>query len=191
MAEFHVLTAGYLSGPEDDHVGSTVSLAVDGTVVVVIDPGLVASRSGILDPLDSLGLGPGDITDVVISHHHPDHTLNVAMFPAARVHDHWAWYRDDLWIARPAEGFALSPAIRLIETPGHSPQDISTLVDTDEGLVVATHLWWTSGGPADDPFATDPEALHRNRARVLALPGLAAVVPGHGPRFVPDATTPA
>jgi len=190
MAEFHVLSDGYLSGDDDDRVGSTVSLAVDGPVVVVIDPGLVASRSAILDPLAQHGYGPDDVTDVVISHHHPDHTLNVALFPAARLHDHWAWYRDDHSNSRPAEGFELAGGIRLIETPGHTPQDISTLVDTDEGLVVATHLWWTSSGPPKDPYATDPEALHRNRARVRALPNLAAIVPGHGPRFAPDETTP-
>jgi len=185
-----VLCDGYLSGDDDDRVGSTVSLAVDGPVVAVIDPGLVASRSAILDPLAALGYGPADVTDVVISHHHPDHTLNVALFPQARVHDHWAWYRDDRWVSRPAEGFELSGGIRLIETPGHTPQDISTLVETGDGLIVATHLWWTPSGPAEDPYATDPEALGRNRARVRALPGLAAIVPGHGPRFVPDETTP-
>jgi len=191
MAEFHVLHDGYLSGADDDRVGSTVGLAVNGGVVVVIDPGLVRAPSAILEPLASLGYGPDDVTDVVISHHHPDHTVNVALFAEARLHDHWAWYRHDRWVTRPAEGFELSDSIRLIETPGHSPQDISTLVDTDEGLVVATHLWWTSSVPEEDPFATDPDALHRNRARVLALPGLAKIVPGHGPQFAPDDSTPA
>ena len=121
-----------------------------------------------------------------MSHHHPDHALNVALFPSARVHDHWAWYRDDLWISRPAEGSRLGPGVRLIETPGHSPQDISTLIDTGEGLVVATHLWWTASKPVEDPYATDPDALHANRARVLSLPDLARIVPGHGPPFVPE-----
>jgi glyoxylase-like metal-dependent hydrolase (beta-lactamase superfamily II) len=187
VAEFHVLTEGYDDG---DHVGSTVSLAREGEVLVVIDPGLVVSRTAILDPLAALGVEAGDVTDVVISHHHPDHALNIALFPNARLHDHWAWYRDDLWISRPAEGFELSPGIRLIETPGHSAQDVSTLVDTEDGLVVATHLWWTSTQPVEDPYAPDPEVLHRNRARVLALPGLVRVVPGHGPAFVPDGDTP-
>ena len=79
---------------------------------------------------------------------------------------------------------------QLIETPGHSPQDISTLIDTDGGLVVATHLWWTSSEPVEDPYATDADALHANRERVLALPGLARIVPGHGPHFVPGGDTP-
>jgi glyoxylase-like metal-dependent hydrolase (beta-lactamase superfamily II) len=190
MAEFHVLCAGYLSSDVEGRVASTVSLAVDGDVVAVIDPGLQSSRAAILDPLTSHGFGPDDVTDVVVSHHHPDHTLNVALFPEARLHDHWAWYRNDIWNSRPAEGFSLSAGIRLIETPGHTPQDISTLVDTDDGLVVATHLWWNSTFPEEDPYATDPEALHRNRERVLGLRGLVTVVPGHGPQFVPGVTTP-
>jgi glyoxylase-like metal-dependent hydrolase (beta-lactamase superfamily II) len=191
MATFDVLCAGYLSGEDSDRVGSTVSLVRDGDVVAVIDPGLVSSRAAILEPLAGFGLAAEDVTDVVLSHHHPDHTLNVALFPNARVHDHWAWYRDGRWVDRPAEGFELSPGVRLIETPGHTPQDISTLVETEAGLVVATHLWWTSAGPAEDPYATDPQALHRNRARVLSLPGLARIVPGHGEPFAPGPGTPA
>lgn len=189
MAEFHVLNEGYLSN-NDQRVASTVSFASDEGTLVVIDPGLVPGRGAILGPLAGLGVQPEDVTDVVISHHHPDHSLNVALFPHARLHDHWAWYRDDLWISRPAEGFELSANIRLVETPGHSPQDITTLVTTVDGLVAATHLWWNAAGPGEDPYASDAAALHRNRARVLALPGLARIVPGHGPAFVPGDETP-
>jgi glyoxylase-like metal-dependent hydrolase (beta-lactamase superfamily II) len=183
VAEFDVLVDGYLNeGSDESRVGSTVSLIRDGDAVVVVDPGLVRSRSAILDPLAALGVGPNDVTDVVISHHHPDHTLNVALFPNARLHDHWAWYRDDLWMSREAEGFAVSPDVSLMETPGHSPQDISTVVRTDDGVVVCTHLWWTAEGPAEDPYAPEPALVHEHRARVLALrPAL--IVPGHGPAF--------
>ncbi len=190
VAEFQVLSEGYLSKGGNQRVGSTVSFVRDDDALVVLDPGLVPARSAILGPLTDLGVEPNDVTDVVISHHHPDHTLNVALFPNARVHDHWAWYRDDLWVDRAAEGFQVSSSVTLIETPGHSPQDISTLVETDEGLVVATHLWWTSSEPVEDPFATDAEALRRNRARVRALPRLIRIVPGHGASFAPDEDTP-
>ncbi|MDP9296886.1 MAG: MBL fold metallo-hydrolase [Actinomycetota bacterium] len=189
MAEVHILNDGYLS-EEDDHVRSTVGFVRDAGSLIVIDPGMVASPVDILDPLEGLGAQPADITDVVLSHHHPDHTLKAALFPNARVHDHWAWYRDDLWTSRPAEGFRVSPAVALIETPGHTPQDISTLVETDEGLVVFTHLWWMASGPEEDPYAQNPELLHRNRERVLALPGLTRIVPGHGPAFDPGPGTP-
>ncbi|HZD16655.1 MAG TPA: MBL fold metallo-hydrolase [Actinomycetota bacterium] len=189
MAEVHVLMDGYVLD-DQDRVGSTVGFVRDGDAMVVIDPGMVPSRSAILDPLVALGVRPTEITDVVLSHHHPDHTMNAGLFPNARVHDHWAWYRDDLWTSRPAEGFEVSAGVRLIETPGHSRQDVSTLVDTEEGLVVFTHLWWTSTYPEEDPYAPEPALLHANRARVLSFPNLLRIHPGHGAAFVPDDTTP-
>ena len=184
-AAFRLLTTGYVH----TRVAGTVSLLVDGATVVVVDPGMVADRRLILDPLRDQELSPEDVTDVVFSHHHPDHTLNAALFPAARFHDHMAIYRDDIWEDRDADGYHLSPSITLMTTPGHTPQDISTVVMTDEGLVVLTHLWWTAEGPADDPFAPDREQLRAAREKVLAL-GPALIVPGHGAPFTPSASTP-
>lgn len=175
-----MLTDGYAG----DRVASTVTLIRDENAVIVVDPGMVARRSAILDPLAALGVQVGDVTDVVFSHHHPDHTLNAALFPSARFHDFWAIYQDDRWDDRDADGYELSPAVRLMTTPGHTAQDISTLVETDTGLVVLTHLWWHAGGPPDDPLAENLDLLHDNRARVLALrPAL--IIPGHGAPFVP------
>ncbi len=184
-ASFDVLTNGYVG----DRVASTVVLLREGDLVAVVDPGMVADRSRILDPLAALGVAPSDVTDVVFSHHHPDHTLNAALFPRARFHDHWAVYQDDVWDDRPAEGTHLSDSVWLLETPGHSPQDVSTVASTADGLVVCTHLWWTADGPADDPFAPDRAQLAAARQRVLAL-GPALVVPGHGAPFVPGPSTP-
>src|SRR5258707_14925648 len=141
----HVLTHGYA----DDRVASTVTLIQDGDLIAVVDPGMVASRGLILDPIAELGLRPEDVTDVVFSHHHPDHTLNAALFPSARFHDHWAIYSGDVWEDRDAEGFELSGSVRLIRTPGHSAEDITTLADTADGLVAMTHLWWTADGPEE------------------------------------------
>jgi glyoxylase-like metal-dependent hydrolase (beta-lactamase superfamily II) len=141
-----------------------------------------------LDPLAALGVQPAAITDVIFSHHHPDHTLHAALFPNARFHDYWAIYQGDSWTSRPAEGFQLSPSIRLIATPGHTPQDITTLVGTSAGVVAFTHLWWHAQGPATDPLADDMARVHAGRERVLRVATL--IVPGHGAAFTPDAATP-
>jgi glyoxylase-like metal-dependent hydrolase (beta-lactamase superfamily II) len=187
MASVDILVEGHLG--DDDHVASTVGLVRAGEVLVVVDPGLVPGRRAILDPLAGAGLGPEDVTDVVFSHHHPDHTLNAALFPNARFHDHWAIYRDDVWTSRDAEGFVLGDGVTLIRTPGHTPEDISTVIETDEGLVVFTHAWWTASGPAEDPYAPDMAVLHASRGRILAL-GPRTIVPGHGAPFEPDDQTP-
>ena len=184
-ARFDILVTGS-PGPR---CSSTCSLVRDGEAVIVIDPGLAPSQAAILDPLAELGVDPAQVTDVVLSHHHPDHALNVALFPAARVHDHWAIYDfAGRWDDVEAEGRVLAPSVRLLRTPGHSAEDISTEVSTPGGTVVFTHLWWTDAGPAEDPYAPDAAVLHASRARVLELADL--IVPGHGAPFRPDATTP-
>ena len=81
----------------------------------------------------------------------------------------------------------MSPAVRLIETPGHTAEDITTLVETDDGIAALTHLWWTETA-ASDPLATDLEALYANRARVLEIASM--IVPGHGPAFAVGPDTP-
>jgi len=183
VAEFHLLSAGY----GGDRVASTVSLVTTDDGLIVIDPGMVASTAVILEPIHALGFAATDVTDVVISHHHPDHTINIALFPQARVHDHWAIYRDDVWSSRPAEGYQVGAGVVLWETPGHTAQDITTVVETADEIVAFTHLWWYQEAPYDDPLATDPEALHAGRERVLAAATL--IVPGHGAPFVPDKST--
>jgi glyoxylase-like metal-dependent hydrolase (beta-lactamase superfamily II) len=188
-ARVHVLHEGYareVGGQE--RVGSTVTLIIDGDAVIVVDPGMVASRDELLAALAGPGVAPGAVTDVVFSHHHPDHTVNAALFPAARIHDHWAIYEGDLWISRAAEGAALSPSVYLLSTPGHTAEDITTLAATPDGVHACTHAWWGASGPADDPFSPDLELLAASRARILALASV--IIPGHGPAFRPDQNTP-
>jgi glyoxylase-like metal-dependent hydrolase (beta-lactamase superfamily II) len=184
-ARLDVLFTGYASMPR---VAGTVSLVRDVDRVVVVDPGMVPDRSAITDPLRRLGVDPADVTDVVLSHHHPDHTVNVALFGEVPVHDFQAVYTRDEWTDRPAEGVALTPSVRLLATPGHTPQDLTVLVGTPEHVAALTHLWWTASGPAEDPYSVDAEQLRAQRQRVLALADL--VVPGHGEPFVPDERTP-
>lgn len=184
-ARLDVLFTGYARMP---HVAGTCSLVRDAGRVVVVDPGMVPAREALLGPLRELGVRPEDVTDVVLSHHHPDHTLNVALFPVVPVHDVQAVYEGDVWTRRPADGVALTPGVRLLATPGHTAQDVTTLVGTPDDVVALTHLWWTDAGPEEDPYAPDREVLRQQRERVLSLATL--VVPGHGAPFRPGAATP-
>jgi glyoxylase-like metal-dependent hydrolase (beta-lactamase superfamily II) len=188
-ARVHVVHEGYLREADDgEHVGGTVTLIIDGDAVIVVDPGMVSSRGTLLSAIVGHGVAPGDVSDVVFSHHHPDHTVNAALFPAAKIHDHWATYDGDLWISREAEGARLSESVALIATPGHTGEDITTLAATPDGVHACTHAWWGSDGPADDPFSNDLDALAASRARILAL--AAVIIPGHGPAFAPGPHTP-
>src|SRR5690349_14511711 len=117
-ARVDVLFSGYADSPR---VGGTVSLVREGARVIVVYPGMVPSRSAILEPLERLGVSPDDVTDIVLSHHHPDHTVSVALFGEVPVHDFQATYTRDHWDSRPADGLQLGPSIRLLATPGHTP----------------------------------------------------------------------
>lgn len=188
-ASVHVLHEGYVGRDGDDErVAGTVTLIVDGAAVIVVDPGMVASRRDLLAALAAHGPEAGDVTDVVFSHHHPDHTVNAALFPAARIHDHWAMYVGDRWVDRDADGLKLGPSVRLLRTPGHTAEDISTVASTPSEVFVCTHAWWGAGGPAEDPLGSDAGALHASRELLLSFAPV--IVPGHGGAFRPDQNTP-
>jgi glyoxylase-like metal-dependent hydrolase (beta-lactamase superfamily II) len=71
-ASVFVLSEGYAGLPGDDErVAGTVTLIADGDAVIVVDPGMVASREALLAALASHGFSGADVTDVVFSHHHP------------------------------------------------------------------------------------------------------------------------
>jgi len=184
-AEVHVLHEGYvgLEG-DDERVSGTVTLIIDGDAVIVVDPGMVADRGALLAALAAHGPRQEDVTDVVFSHHHPDHTVNAALFPDAKIHDHWAVYEGDRWLDRNAEGAVLAPSVRLLRTPGHTSEDISTVASTADGVYACTHAWWFAAGPETDPLGTDAAALQASRDRLRAI--ATVIIPGHGAPFRPS-----
>ncbi len=181
-ATLHVLHTGYV---RDERVSGTVSLIVDGDARLVVDPGMVADREEILGPLREHGLSPESITHVLLTHHHPDHAVNVALFPNAEVVDAWARYAADEWLDHDGDGYRPAPHVRLLPTPGHTDLDVTWLVETDGGVIACTHAWWFSDRtPEEDPLATDQAGLDESRRRILAA--ATVVVPGHGAPFAVD-----
>jgi glyoxylase-like metal-dependent hydrolase (beta-lactamase superfamily II) len=180
MATVELIHPGYVR--ENGRVGSSITLIRDGEAIYVADPGLVASQAAILDPLRERGIEPDDVTHVTFSHHHPDHTMNAALFPNAEVIDFWARYVHDLWLDHPGDGWAITPNVELWLTPGHTDQDMTLIVRADDAVYALTHLWWHPDRTPDiDPYAPDQTVLDENRGRVLAVADI--VIPGHGEAF--------
>ena len=178
MTTVDLLHAGYTG----ERVASSVVLVRDGDALIVADPGMVRRRSLILDPLRELGVAPEAVTHVFLSHHHPDHTVNIALFPNAEVVDFWARYIDDQWLDMPGDGYHLSPNAELWLTPGHTAEDASLIVRADDGVYAMTHLWWREDRtPEVDPLGDDQAAIERGRSRVLGVADV--VIPGHGGAF--------
>ena len=178
MTAVHLLHAGYAG----DRVASSIVLVRDADALIVVDPGMVARRSLILEPLAGLGVAPEAVTHVFLSHHHPDHTINIALFPNAEVVDFWARYRDDIWLDHDGDGYHLSPRSQLWLTPGHTEEDATLVVEADDAVYAMTHLWWREDRtPVEDPLGWDQGAIDQNRERVLAAADI--VIPGHGTAF--------
>jgi glyoxylase-like metal-dependent hydrolase (beta-lactamase superfamily II) len=178
MATVHLLHAGYTG----ERTASSIALVRDGEALIVVDPGMVRSRSLILDPLRDLDVDPGAVTHVFLSHHHPDHTMNVALFPNAEVVDFWARYKDDLWMDMPGDGYRLSPKAQLWLTPGHTAEDASLIVEADDAVYAMTHCWWHADRtPELDPYCDDQNGIAAARARILEVADV--VIPGHGGPF--------
>jgi glyoxylase-like metal-dependent hydrolase (beta-lactamase superfamily II) len=181
MATVELIHPGYIRA-DGTRVGSSISLIRDGDAIVIADPGLVASRRLILDPLAERGFGPEAVTDVFLSHHHPVHTMNVALFANAEGVDFWARYRDDLWLDHDGDGWRMTDHSRLWLTPGHTEEDASLVIEAEDGVYALTHLWWgTDRSPEIDPYAPDQAVLEAQRERVLAVADI--VIPGHGEAF--------
>jgi glyoxylase-like metal-dependent hydrolase (beta-lactamase superfamily II) len=170
-------------------VASTIGLVRGQDVTVVVDPGFVADTSSLLQALQQSGVTREQVTHVFISHHHPDHTINAALFPQATVVDFWATYKGDMWQDH-GDNYVIAPGITVLRTPGHTNEDASLVVQSNQGTVVFTHVWWfLSDGalvapgpfPPVDPLAENQTQLDASRSRIQDLAD--CIVPGHGPPF--------
>ncbi len=174
----------FLPGATDNgarKVASTVALVEGKGVLIVIDPGMVTDAKLITESLARRKLMPKDITHVFISHHHPDHTINIGLFSNAEVIDFWGKYKGDIWQDH-KDGYELAPGIKVLRTPGHTKEDASLVVETEKGVFVFTHLWWLPNmTPEKDPLAWNQEALEKHREHILKIADW--IIPGHGKMF--------
>ena len=159
-------------------VASTVALIVTENAVIVVDPGMVAEDVDLEAKISEAGFTSDEITHVFISHHHPDHTVKVGLFPNATVVDFWGRYLHDMWEDH-GDQFYITENVWVMRTPGHTNQDASLVVEADNGTYVFTHVWWNELLQPDiDPLAEDPEKLIQSRKKVRAIADF--IIPGHG-----------
>lgn len=186
---FHLLAEGYARRtPGGGWVASPACVLLrDAGVDVLVDPG--ANAPALLAALAALGMAPADVDMVFLTHTHLDHILNLRLFPGAPVCDGVDVARGD--VLEPCGGVVPGTGIRVVPTPGHSPEHFSLVADTPDGRVVVAGdaFWWMDGeaptptpeglmGCTDDK-AHDPEQLRASRRALLAL-GPRWIVPGHG-----------
>ncbi|MFA6215478.1 MAG: MBL fold metallo-hydrolase [Patescibacteria group bacterium] len=180
MAEVKILIQGFTSGDNGDgETCPTITLVRDQGIIMVVDPGVLKSQSVLAEALKREGLDVTDVNLVFITHSHLDHYRNIGMFAEAKTVEYFGIWHQGQCADLPNQ---LSPAIKIIKTPGHNYDGLSLLVKTDLGRVaVVGDVFWQENSPENDPYASDQGKLEESRRKVLALADY--VIPGHGPMF--------
>jgi N-acyl homoserine lactone hydrolase len=150
---------------------SSATLVIQGGRNTVVDTGLFGEEETILGALARLRLRPEDIDAVVNTHSHPDHCGNNSIF-------------FESVILNPKEGEIIAPGLWIMETPGHSLDSISVVVEGAKIIIVAGDAL-----PTLDNFLKNvPPALHIDRdmaissmERIIRLADV--VIPGHDRPF--------
>ncbi|MDD5702001.1 MAG: MBL fold metallo-hydrolase [Dehalococcoidales bacterium] len=186
-----VLVQGYVRKTSAGELAASPStvLVKSRDIFLLVDPG--ANQSFLLKALADHGLSMENINMVFLTHYHPDHFLNIRLFPGRDVYDGTTVYRDDKETAYSQK--IPSTDIQVIATPGHTPEHASLLIDAPDGkyAVSGDVFWWEDGQEPStdwntllglpDPLAQDMEALRTSRRKLLEMADY--IIPGHGSIF--------
>jgi len=150
---------------------STIALVRGEGRVALVDVGSFNMRKAILEQLAKRDLEPGDVTDVILTHSHYDHSLNWIMFRHARViigARELAWSLNEPWGTGPvpelymrelenwptlypvADGQEFIPGFTAHAAPGHTPGHL---------------IYFLKGKESDAVFTGDAA---KNRAELLS-----------------------
>ena len=170
-------------GPEPVETDVRAFLVEHAHGLTLIDTGLTAEPTSIGDRLAELGAEWSDVSDVLLTHDHPDHTGGLARVREL-AHSATVW-------ASPADRFTgdTSPlsegmtvrGLDVLSLPGHTPGHLG-LIDTTTGAVLAGDAVGGSAGrlsPAPEMFTADLEQATRSLHR-LAEVTTSRLIPSHG-----------
>lgn len=191
MDKVTILVEGYAHpGLNDSYVASpTCSLVESNGKRFIVDPG--TNAKALLLALEKNEIEKESLSGIYLSHYHPDHFLNIRLFPDLDIYDGSVQWSADVEYFHKDK--IPGTNIEIILTPGHSSEDASLLVTTEEGKICIAPdvFWWEDGQQKtdnledllnlDDPFASDKNALLESRKLVLKLADF--IVPGHGNIF--------
>ena len=190
MSEIKILIEGYAREEEDQYVASPSTILIkDSGLKILVDPG--ANKQKLLDSLSKEGLNPEDIDLIFLTHHHPDHLLNIRLFPDKDILDGDTIYRDDKEIEFSEK--IPNTNIQIIETPGHADEHVSLIVETEKGKIIIAGdvFWWEDNEEQktdykslmkhEDPYVKDKKALKESRKKLLEIANY--IIPGHGKMF--------
>lgn len=188
--EVKILQTGYARclGPAQMQADGTITL-VKGPKNIIVDTGGPWDREKIIDALAAEGLSPKDIQYVICTHGHSDHAGNNNLFADATLVVSFDISRGDLYTFHDFKSgaiYRIDDDVEVMPTPGHTGQDVSVIVRTEEGIVaIAGDLFECEKDLEDESLwrvnSSNPAEQDRGRKRVLAIADF--IIPGHGEMF--------
>ncbi|MCQ2086117.1 MAG: MBL fold metallo-hydrolase [archaeon] len=164
---------------------STSTLIRTKNEIIVVDTSSYSKRHTIMSSLKQIGVSPNDVSIVILTHSHTDHTSNNDIFPNARILIHAEEASMISHAEAIKEDIVVAEGVKLKHTPGHTLGSMSVFVDIeDKKYVIAGDAI-----PLKDNFTRCmPPTLHVCRSlaeRSLKMISQYAdvVVPGHDTCF--------
>ena len=138
---------------------STVGLIRGHGHVALVDVGSFSMRKGLIEQLEKRGLEPADVTHVILTHSHYDHSLNWILFRHARIvigARELAWSLNEPWGQGPvpelymrelenwpslhpvAAEQEIFPGLRAHAAPGHTPGHLVFVLEGEERDAIFT-----------------------------------------------------
>lgn len=138
---------------------SSIALLRGHDRVALIDVGAFGIRNTLIGQLASHGLSPADVTDVLLTHSHYDHSVNWTLFSQARIAiggEELDWSLKEPWgetpvpelyvrelqswptLARVSDGEEVLPHITAHAAPGHTPGHLIFVLTGREHDVIFT-----------------------------------------------------
>jgi glyoxylase-like metal-dependent hydrolase (beta-lactamase superfamily II) len=157
----------------------------------------IARATDVSSALSRTGLSPGDVTDVVLTHHHWDHVGALGRFDAATVHAHRGeWRRVPARLRTPVErsdrlatfdeaNAEIWPGFAVREAGRHTAHQVMVELACERGPVViasdAAYLYRNVEEGKPVTVTVDRRANVADVAAAAARVGAANVLPGHDP----------
>src|SRR5690349_17059081 len=176
------LPAG-MAGPEPMDFDVRCYLVAHGAGLVLVDTGMPQTPDRIGEALTAAGAAWADVTDVVLTHAHPDHTGGLdavgRLAPGATV---WGHGGDGYGgaVRSVVEGDTVR-GLRVLHTPGHTPGHICLLAE-DSGVLFVGDAFGSQDGHLVRPparFTADAAEAERSLRRIAGVTATRMLV-AHG-----------
>ena len=188
MVKLDILAVGNLERDDDGNIlqaHSTSTLIRSGDRLIVVDTSSKYLRPALKNSFRELGVFMKDVDTVILTHSHSDHIENLDLFPNAKVYLHAGGEEVPFKHETVTEDIEIAEGVKLVYTPGHTPDSMSVFVKADRNYAVAG-----DAVPLEDNIRKkvpprlnyDPDLAMQSIKSIVRFADV--IVPGHGFPFM-------